>query len=96
MVVLSAWGRLPGGALFPLMLVRFSHGPVSPAVFDHFLVSFTVSGLIALTYSVFAVQFLVLACSAPGCGSTLQDLRQTARMELRGWAAPGRCSSWRC
>jgi hypothetical protein len=83
-VVLSALGWLPGGLLFPLGLHWLSPDPVSPAVFGHFLVSFTVSGLIALTYSVFAVQFLVLRVLYPRLWLDAQDLRPTARAELRG------------
>jgi hypothetical protein len=83
-VALSALGWLPGGLLFPLGLGWLSPDPVSPAVFDHFLVSFTVSGLIALTYSVFAVQFLVLRVLYPRLWFDAQGLRQTAHTELRG------------
>jgi serine/threonine protein kinase len=58
-VALSCLGWLPGGIVFPLA-IGWCAGPVGGEVFGHFLLSFTVSGLIALTYSYFAVQFMVL------------------------------------
>jgi hypothetical protein len=58
-VAVSCLGWLPGGALFPLAIAVFA-GPVCDEVVGHFAVSFTVSGLIALTYTFFGVQFLVL------------------------------------
>jgi hypothetical protein len=58
-VAVSCLGWLPGGILFPLAIGWFAE-PVGLDVFGHFVVSFTVSGLIALTYSYFAVQFVVL------------------------------------
>ena len=40
-------------------------GPVEAAVFLHFVISFTLSGLIALTYTYFAVQFISLRVFCP-------------------------------
>ena len=51
-VLLSCFGWLPGGLIFPWALHLLA-GPVSAAIFGHFLISCTLSGLIALTYSVF-------------------------------------------
>jgi serine/threonine protein kinase len=58
-VWLSCLGWLPGALLFPICLALFEE-PISLVVFGHFLVSFTFSGLITLTYSYFAVQYVVL------------------------------------
>ena len=82
-IVISCLGWLPGGLLFPLAL-HFWTGPIAPDVFGHFLISFTVSGLIALTYSFLALQFLVLRVLYPGLWIDTRSLRQTARTELRG------------
>jgi hypothetical protein len=77
-VFLSCLGWLPGGVLFPLLL-----GDVSGGVSRHFLISFTIAGLIALTYSYFAMQYVALRVLYP---SLWVDPRQAAgaRDELRG------------
>jgi serine/threonine protein kinase len=80
-VVLSCAGWLPGGILFPLGLSVLSE-PVSVRESAHFLVSFTISGLIALTYSYFAVQFVVLRVLYPRMWTDAQGLRQHTRTEL--------------
>jgi hypothetical protein len=72
---------LPGGILFPLALSFFA-GPVGGEVFGHFVVSFTVSGLIALTYSFFAVQFIVLRVFYCQLWLDGQDFGQAACAEL--------------
>jgi serine/threonine protein kinase len=81
-VGLSCLGWLPGGLLFPLGLEIFA-GPVPAEVFGHFLVSFTISGLIALTYCYFAVQFVVLRVFYPHLWVDGQGMAETARAELR-------------
>jgi hypothetical protein len=80
-VALSCVGWLPGGLLFPLGMHLLSER-MAPAAFGHFLVSFTVSGLIALTYSYFAVQFVVLRVLYPQLWTDAADLRTAARQEL--------------
>ncbi|HKB41417.1 MAG TPA: serine/threonine-protein kinase, partial [Gemmataceae bacterium] len=81
LIVLSCLGWLPGGLLFPLGISLLSE-PVSAEVFGHFLVSFTVSGLIATTYSYFGTQFLVLRILYPRLWVDPQAPRQQARREL--------------
>ena len=81
--LLSLLGWIPGGLLFPLALHWLS-GPIGADVFGHFLISFTISGLIALTYSVFAVQFVVLRVLYPRLWGDGQDLRKKVADGLRG------------
>ena len=83
-IALSFIGWLPGGILFPLGIDLLA-GPIvnRSDVYLHFLVSFTLSGLIALTYSVFVAQFLVLRVLYPRLWLDAQDLRGRASMELR-------------
>jgi serine/threonine protein kinase len=81
-MVLSAAGWLPGGLLFPLGL-WFLAGACEAAVFEHFLLSFTISGLIALTYSVFAVEYLVLRVLYPHWWLDGREFRRRAREEVR-------------
>jgi serine/threonine protein kinase len=81
--ILSIVGWIPGGFVFPLAVHYFSD-PVSVEVFGHFLISFTISGLIALTYAVFAVQYVVLRVLYPRLWGDGQDLRRKAGDELRG------------
>jgi serine/threonine protein kinase len=80
--VLSALGWLPGGLVFPAVISWLS-GPVGTDVFAHFAVSFTVAGLIALTYSVCGVQLVVLRGFYPRLWGDGQDLRPSAGGELR-------------
>src|SRR5207244_3652242 len=49
-IALSCAGWLPGGLLFPLG-IHWLSGPIGGDVFGHFLLSFTVSGLTGLPYS---------------------------------------------
>lgn len=81
-VGLSCLGWLPGGVLFPLGLAVFA-GPVSYLTFNHFLLSFTISGLIALTYSFFGVQTVVLRVMYPELWPDGRGFRQTTAAELR-------------
>ncbi len=85
-ILVSSLGWLPGGLLFPLGLCCLTPDPVTPAVFGHFLISFTLSGLIALTYSFLALQFLTLRVLYPQLWVEAADLRAIARAELRGVA----------
>jgi serine/threonine protein kinase len=78
---LSCLGWLPGALVFPLGLDLLA-GPVPAEVYEHFLVSFLVSGLIALTYSVLAVQFVVLRVLYPGLWLDGRGLHESAAVEL--------------
>lgn len=80
-LVLAILGWLPGGVLFPLGISWLSRG-VDADVYFHFMVSFTISGLIALTYSLFAVQFLVLRVMYPRLWVDARGLRHESREEV--------------
>jgi eukaryotic-like serine/threonine-protein kinase len=80
-VVLSCLGWLPGGILFPV-IIHGSSGPVPGAVFGHFLLSFALSGLIALTYAFFGVQFIALRIFYPRLWVDSTNLGETIRREL--------------
>ena len=58
-VALGTLGWLPGGLLFPLGL-HLTAGPLEPGVFGHFLIDFAISGLIAVTYSYFGAETILL------------------------------------
>lgn len=81
-VFFACCGWLPGAFLFPLVL-HLTKGPISAAVFGHFVISFTMSGFIALTYSFLGVQCLVVCVYYPRLWSEVRALRQTATRELR-------------
>ena len=78
---MSCVGWLPGGLLFPLV-IHLRSGPVSPAVFGHFALSFALSGLIALTYSYLAVQFMVLRVLYPALWTDPLGIREIMIQEL--------------
>lgn len=63
-VAFALVGWLPGGVFFPLC-VHVAVGSVGWDIFGHFLLSFTLSGLIALIYSYLGVQFVVLRSLYP-------------------------------
>ena len=81
-VMLSCAGWLPGGVMFPLALNLLS-GPISAEVFGHFILSFTLSGLIAMTYAFFGVQLISLRVLYPQLWINAARLDQAAAEELR-------------
>jgi serine/threonine protein kinase len=78
---LACLGWLPGGLLFPLLLDLLA-GPIPLPVYAAFAVSFTISGLVALTYSVFGVQFVSLRVLYPRLWVEVRDRRRQAAREL--------------
>ncbi len=66
LVALAGW--VPGGIIFPLCIDLLA-GPVPWQVYAHFIVSFALSGLIAVVYSYFGVQFVVLRVVYPQLGN---------------------------
>lgn len=92
-IILSCAGWLPGGLLFPLG-IHWLAGPLGGDIFGHFLVSFTVSGLIALTYSVFAAQFLALCVLYPRYWVDARAARRTAAVELGHLPRRIACLQW--
>jgi hypothetical protein len=80
-IVLACVGWLPGGLIFPLVLHLASGNP-GARVYWHFLFSFTISGLIALTYSTIAAEFIVVRILYPRLWLDARQLRSTARGEL--------------
>lgn len=83
----SLAGWLPGGIIFPLV-IHLGGEPISMEVFLHFIISFTLSGMIAITYCYLGSQYVVLRVLLPRlCGATSQN-DQALREELK--QLPGR------
>jgi hypothetical protein len=80
-VALACLGWLPGGVVFPLA-IHLLAGPVGAEVFLHFMVSFSISGLIATTYSYFGMQVFVLRILYPRLWVDPVGPQQQARREL--------------
>jgi serine/threonine protein kinase len=80
-IVLSCLAWLPGGVIFPLGMDVLT-GEMKPRTYGQFVFSFTVSGLIALTWSVIAVEFIVVRVLYPGLWLDARRMSQTARLEL--------------
>jgi eukaryotic-like serine/threonine-protein kinase len=78
---LATFGWVAGGVAFPLMLQVHSMEK-GLEVFHHFVFSFTISGLIAVTYSVLAVEFVVVRVLYPQLWLDARRLRETAAKEL--------------
>jgi serine/threonine protein kinase len=79
----SCLGWLPGGLIFPAVLHMLS-GPVPLNVFAHFVADFSISGLVAATYSYFAVEAIVLRVLYPRCLAGQSYPRLIAQAELGG------------
>ncbi len=62
---LTAFGWFPGGFLFPATIL-LTHPPLKMDTSSHFVISFFMSGLIALAYSLCGVEFVVLRALYPG------------------------------
>jgi hypothetical protein len=78
---LSAVGWLPGGLAFPL-LIDLIAGGVEWLTYFRFVFSFTMSGLVALTYTVIGVRFVTVRVLYPGLWLDARKLRQVAPGEL--------------
>ena len=65
-------------------MLDWQSGLVGAEVYGHFLISFTISGLIALIYSYCAMQYLVLRVLYPALWTEARDSAATAWEELRG------------
>jgi eukaryotic-like serine/threonine-protein kinase len=74
-------GWMPGSIFFPAA-IHAGTGPIARNVFGHFFVSFTLSWLIALTYSFLFVQFFLLRAFYPKFWYGSANIRETARREL--------------
>jgi hypothetical protein len=81
-VVLSGLGWLPGAFVLPVLLVMLSPMPASGEVFLHYLLSFLIAGLIAMTYTEFIDQFLLLRIVYPSLWVDPKHPRSVARAEL--------------
>jgi serine/threonine protein kinase len=80
-VGLSALGWLPGGLLFPVGIAALADELPAEA-YLHFPFSFTLSGLIAMTYAYFGVQFVVIRFLYPRFWVDPQDVSASIRAEL--------------
>lgn len=79
--LLSALGWLPGAVLLPLLL-RYLVPDCGGDMLVHYFLCFLIAGLIALTYTEFADQFLILAVAYPQLWVDPKTPRETARAEL--------------
>jgi hypothetical protein len=73
---------IPGGIVFPTVLTLASRS-LELSQWIHLLVSFTLSGLIAATYSMYLVQWLSLCVVYPRLWYDRQHFLSTAAVELR-------------
>jgi eukaryotic-like serine/threonine-protein kinase len=78
---LTAFGWFTGGLLFPAV-IAWRAGPLPASAAFHFVVSFALSGLIALAYSFCGVQYVVLRALYPRLWHDVRDFEATARREL--------------
>ncbi len=85
LMLMVALGWLPGGVIFPLVIDSMA-GPLAQEVYWHFAVSFTLSGLIALAYSICFVQYVVLRGFYARLWPDATKFNDVARRELGGQA----------
>jgi serine/threonine protein kinase len=74
---------IPGGIVFPTALTLASKS-ISLEHWVHLIISFTLSGLIAATYSIYLVQWMTLCVTYPRLWYDRQRFRAIATAELRG------------
>jgi serine/threonine protein kinase len=79
--LLNAFGWFPGGFLFPLF-ISWTSTPLPLQTYIHFVVSFCLSGLVALSYSLCGVEFVVLRGLYPGLWQSANKFSEQARQEL--------------
>ena len=65
---LAALGWLPGGVVFPLA-IDLAAGPVGWPVYAHFIVSFTLAGLIGVVFSYLAIEYVSFRALFPRLGN---------------------------
>jgi serine/threonine protein kinase len=80
--VLSGLGWLPGAVLLPALVLCLAPAAAGWDVVLHYSLSFLIAGLIALTYTEFADQYLLLCVAYPALWADPVHPRQTARDEL--------------
>lgn len=81
LLAVAAVGWLPGGVSFPWIIDRYA-GPLPGYMYWHFIASFTISGLIAVAYSLCGVQYASLRGLYARLWPRAEDFRATARNEL--------------
>jgi hypothetical protein len=82
-VGISLLGWLPGAIVFPA-LIHAMAGPISLSVAGHFVVSFMIAGLIALTYSVVLTQYFAVRVLYPQAWSDGTGYASAVAGELVG------------
>lgn len=78
----SLLGWLPGGIIFPLV-IHWGGAPLTTEQFLHFAVSFTISGLIAITYCYLGTQYVVLRVLLPPICFASHEHHATLEKELK-------------
>lgn len=83
---LGCLGWLPGGLIFPFGIDLLA-GPVSWAVYAHFAVSFTLSGLIGVVFSFLGVNYVLFRALLPVLGHPDSDVPGRIAEEVRPLAS---------
>jgi hypothetical protein len=83
---LTMFGWFPGGILFPLVIHLWAPS-LDPRLAGHFFISFYMSGLIALAYSLCGALFVVLRGLYPGMWRNVRSFGDTVRHELEPMTA---------
>jgi eukaryotic-like serine/threonine-protein kinase len=81
LLAVAAFGWLPGGFIFPAVIHQLS-GEATADLYGHFFASFTISGLIAVAYSLCGVTYAVLRGLYPRLWPRAEAFRETAQQEL--------------
>jgi serine/threonine protein kinase len=86
-IVLGALGWFPGGLVFPLVIDLVA-GEVGPDIYAHYLVSFTLAGLIGVVFTYLAIEYVIFRALLPRLGNP--DAFTPAKMwdEIRPLTTP--------
>ena len=84
---LGAIGWLPGGLIFPLVIDLFA-GPISWQTYAHYVISFTLGGLIGVVFSYLSIAYVVLRALLPQLGNPDTYTPAKAWDEIRPLTTP--------
>jgi len=77
LAALGVLGWLPGGVIFPLV-IDHAADPLPAPIYWHFVVSFTLAGLIGVVFSYLSIQYVVFSALLPRLGNP--DTHTPAKM----------------
>jgi len=86
-ILLGSVGWFPGGLIFPLV-IDLAAGGVTPDVYAHYLISFTLAGLIGVVFTYLAIEYVCFRSLFPRLGNPDAFAHESMWAELRPLTTP--------